>query len=1052
MKNKEVNMDKKTEKQVIRYIDENLSKGYSVDIIRKTLIKYGYNSQLTDYLMRTYMGENKGGGMKVGPGAGVGNGLGAGIDRINKIKIRMPNHIAMIVLLSVIVLVGSESWFIGYYGGVNYGLAIIFAEEHIITEEFDYTDEVDLEVNSDYEYTWVVGNYGALSALSLEGTVSKKGSARIYLEHEDERYLIFDNSRLSEDIPRVLVGESEPLINESKSIITRIEGGGKKAIDDVFEFDVYGEFNWSVDYSKVCTRFSVNSVGASCYGFSECCSEFVGLAGLGNWNDKFYLSYERYGAGLENTVSAQVIYYDVNLSVPYSDIVISGSADVSADFYDEISFTNVCLDTCSLPELNGTSYRLVFEVEDANLSIDNIEYIIEEETIVKGTAPVLVEDIKDIVVYKNGYAEMDLSTYFRDNEYDSLTYSVNDVEDIDVIIDGSVARILPDYNFTGKVFVYFTASDEYYDASSNVFSVDVVERPLEAEDVEVSEELIKPRVEINKPVKWVKKVSSSDRVINLRINISPDALNVSVKNVRKGKKISEDKLKVDDGGVIKEVGEYRNEKRVEQIDKIDYRLEQKILKIAREDPTATGKLSEINKELLELKNERNKLTGYAAVNSVEDSSVSVIIEEIVEEIEVEYWTEGPISEESNIVNGKKIVVSSDIHYEDILAYTLIEPGAEENAIKLYWIVNGTRQRVEFAAGDDNNNGLVDYINWTIPSLSNATYEVIIEIIKAEHLDVNRVFIADIYDYVKEQDDVWSTPVNNNEYVRVTFEQELDNTKDITLYARSDAGAQIEVYEFEGSEVIARFENISSEDLYKVYLSDLTGVNDVFDLKIIGSVEFDYIVDPPGNERYLDASATGANDGTSWQDAWTTLSSAQNYIGNLPDKGAGTTIYMRNGSYGWYNEGYSRIDWLTWKADAGHKPEFSYIRVLRRGSNVYLRFDGVFVNPDGSRLDEAVHVKGNYFEILNSEIRHLGYSSEDTLKFAMYLDSNHFKIDRNEIHHAIKGINYKQYGYPNVDHIEQITNNYIHDIGRSFILAEGVSKVNISYNHLQDAAI
>ena len=57
-------------------------------------------------------------------------------------------------------------------------------------------------------------------------------------------------------------------------------------------------------------------------------------------------------------------------------------------------------------------------------------------------------------------------------------------------------------------------------------------------------------------------------------------------------------------------------------------------------------------------------------------------------------------------------------------------------------------------------------------------------------------------------------------------------------------ASIEVYEENENETIAIIENIIDEGWYKVYLTELNGTQDVFDLKIIGEgVEFDYVVDP-----------------------------------------------------------------------------------------------------------------------------------------------------------------------------------------------------------------
>ena len=272
------------------------------------------------------------------------------------------------------------------------------------------------------------------------------------------------------------------------------------------------------------------------------------------------------------------------------------------------------------------------------------------------------------------------------------------------------------------------------------------------------------------------------------------------------------------------------------------------------------------------------------------------------EFEIEYETPAPYAIELNISNGKKITIASEIYYENILAYTLVEGEVKINSdnLKLYWyasyedalaynaalvqnitenittqeqnitpeqeinesiinesvfdenitseqnttsgesdeiyssiltgnvienesqeniteiinetiiiseniteIVNETldeiietnisvienysgkiKIQVPYTAYDLDSDGYVDYVEWMVPHLSNQTYELVIEIIKAEHLDENRSFISDIYDYVKVKDDNWSEIINDSEYVRVTFEVPLDNTRDITIYARS----------------------------------------------------------------------------------------------------------------------------------------------------------------------------------------------------------------------------------------------------------------------------
>jgi parallel beta-helix repeat protein len=125
---------------------------------------------------------------------------------------------------------------------------------------------------------------------------------------------------------------------------------------------------------------------------------------------------------------------------------------------------------------------------------------------------------------------------------------------------------------------------------------------------------------------------------------------------------------------------------------------------------------------------------------------------------------------------------------------------------------------------------------------------IIEISKAEHLDENKSFISDIYDYVKALDENWSETIPENDYVRVTFEFPLDNTRDITLYPRTVNGTpKIEVYEIDKNETIATFENLTDSSYNKIYLTLLNGTQDTFDLKILnGSIELDHIIDPAGS--------------------------------------------------------------------------------------------------------------------------------------------------------------------------------------------------------------
>ncbi len=128
---------------------------------------------------------------------------------------------------------------------------------------------------------------------------------------------------------------------------------------------------------------------------------------------------------------------------------------------------------------------------------------------------------------------------------------------------------------------------------------------------------------------------------------------------------------------------------------------------------------------------------------------------------------------------------------------------------------------------------------------------IINITKAEHLDTSRIFISDIFNETRYLDSVWSEQIPENHYIRATFEQVLDSTKDITLYVRNNQSlnTSIDVLYTGTSNKITSFPIITSEGYYKVLLTNLVGTNDTFDLKIVNTdpdsayLEFDHIVDP-----------------------------------------------------------------------------------------------------------------------------------------------------------------------------------------------------------------
>ena len=236
--------------------------------------------------------------------------------------------------------------------------------------------------------------------------------------------------------------------------------------------------------------------------------------------------------------------------------------------------------------------------------------------------------------------------------------------------------------------------------------------------------------------------------------------------------------------------------------------------------------------------------------------------------EIEYFTPGPEITEKNISNGKEIVISSEVNYENILAYATLPENINLEEIKLYHKINGStpdgvssgevRVLVDFIAYTEDNkiveneNDLdddvlneienkvlkkeeneimenksldkpyrniiygeeiqekldyqikkirteskekVSYIEWIVPHLSNQTYELIL-ISKAEHLDENKTFIEDVYEQVKERDGNFTNEIPAKHYIRVTFEKNLTNENDITIYAKAGCNGSIKINEID----------------------------------------------------------------------------------------------------------------------------------------------------------------------------------------------------------------------------------------------------------------
>jgi hypothetical protein len=387
-------------------------------------------------------------------------------------------------------------------------------------------------------------------------------------------------------------------------------------------------------------------------------------------------------------------------------------------------------------------------------------------------------------------AERKLSIHSRQTE-EYYFEVVETGDDIDIVNDSDEAD---DGNISGEVDN--EVDKEINNKTGNINNTKLVNQTEEIEEVDVGNDIKiinignnSDEVIVGKPVKWKKKINFG------KIEIPESAYNISVSSGER---------------------------------EIDYEIKDEI-----EETEKSDKVLSISSE----KNDNNKVINKEII----------ILENVSEDVEIEYYTEGPKKTEQEMgnKNKKEVVVYSDdgVEYENVTAFTeIMEVTNKKENIRVYWKEEDLN--LNFEAFDRDEDGLLDYIEWIVPHLSNQTFEIII-IIKAEHLNESRDFVEDIYDEVKSRDGVWSEIINSGEYVRVRFEKNLTSENDITVYPRIVSGnPRIEVYEIDKSEKIAEFSSLNENEYNKVFLTGLLGSQDNFDLRIVnGSAEFDHIIDP-----------------------------------------------------------------------------------------------------------------------------------------------------------------------------------------------------------------
>jgi|GEM_PF-4104967 len=497
------------------------------------------------------------------------------------------------------------------------------------------------------------------------------------------------------------------------------------------------------------------------------------------------------------------------------------------------------------------------------------------------SSPQLIKNIPDVKFKFGGFYVLNLSSYFSNAD----EFYLLQVEGISTTISEDLVLIKSENNFIGKKTTSILATNKYGSTKSNVFSITILGEGQTVEETPVVEEetiletnqtnetngsLIENqtvletnltnvtatngsasitttqfRPKIGEPVKWKKEINlETAGSINVTIPASAEVVSIT--------KLDETTADVNGGEEI------QTNETVSVVEEVPFTITGNVIRAGIYDKEnlfqkAFRGLGNLFRKIL------GALTGRVIQENVVGEERVIEINDTAANYTIEYQTEAPQAFEEETGVGKRIIISGpdELNYTNVLAFTNLGKEVEPNSAKLYHIVEGVRVETAIMQFDTNGDNLVDYIEWNVPHLSNQTYELIIEITKAEHLDSNRNSISDIYENVSQLDDVWSEEISDGHYVRVTFEVPLDNTRDITIYPRIASGSPyIEVYEVNGTTAVANFSTLNENEYNKIFLTDLISESqDVFDLRIVGgSVEFDHIVDPVSS-AFTDSGST-----------------------------------------------------------------------------------------------------------------------------------------------------------------------------------------------------
>lgn len=459
------------------------------------------------------------------------------------------------------------------------------------------SDELNMTFNQSAEYTWSPSRYGELQSLMISGRVSADGFAVVSIINDNTSYIIFNSSMLEAGGFGDITGYAV-FGEDAAAEVDNVAVGDPLVVG---ERDVPGNVTLDIMMQyKSGTAFDPEDDGRESTG------GFIDFTVENSITDQN----ESHLCAIWNINNIYKECYGSGLCCDFVE-VDRYDADWKKPFLAYYGLEGIVLDN----NINSQVWYV-----DYNLSLENpYSYI-----------------------YSSDIMQLPAKFHYRGYMFE------------DSCIDTCLVAGLG-FNKTN-----YTLNITIDNAEIEISTLDYTTYVGEIIELIANETLTQHSAEINKPVRWTKKVKYDLSQPGTALNISINAENVSVYK-KKGKKF----VPVQD---------------------INIRINQ---------------------------------TDYTEITILEET----------DEFEVEYYTPAPeIIEENISAQSKKIIVTSEEHYTDILTYTSLPSEARPEFVHLYWVVNDTMIEVpDIAKNDTDNNGLIDWIEWITPHLSNQTYIIEIDI-------------------------------------------------------------------------------------------------------------------------------------------------------------------------------------------------------------------------------------------------------------------------------------------------------------------------------------